>query len=533
MVDTELDVVVVGAGFGGIYMVHQLREHGFSVRALEAGDGVGGTWYWNRYPGARCDVPSLEYSYGFSEALQSEWEWTEIMPAQAELERYLNHVVDRFDLRCDIQLGSRVTSAEFDEATARWDVGTERGEHFSAAYVVMATGPLSTPIMPSIAGLDDFTGELVHTARWPKGEFDARGKRIGIVGNGSSGVQVATALAAEADELFVLQRSPSFVWPVASGDMDPALQTAAKAQYPELRRRQRENFAGVAGFGGALGQPQPRGALLDVTPAERKAAIDELGLNAARAWSDVFTDPAANDLACDMYAEVVRGLVQDPAVAARLSPREQIGCKRPVLSNQWFDMFNRENVTLVDLRDRPIERVVEHGVQLADGLLELDVLVLATGFDAMTGAVSSINPRGRDGMAIADVWDDGPATYLGLQAVGFPNLFMLVGPGSPSVLANMPVALEQQGETVVELLEYARQRGYRTVEPTAEAQSDWMRHVDELGVQSVFNRCDSWYVGANVGGKARKVLMYVGGLPGYIEKWRDTAGQEYPGFVFA
>jgi cyclohexanone monooxygenase len=528
----ELDVVVVGAGFGGIYMVHRLREAGFTVRALEAGTGVGGTWYWNRYPGARCDVPSLEYSYGFSEELQAEWDWTEIMPAQSELERYLNHVVDRFDLRRHIQLCSRVTSAVFDEAAARWEVGTEGGERFSAAFVVLATGPLSTPVVPAIVGLDDFAGTSVHTARWPEHGLDVRGRRVGVVGNGSSGVQVATALAADASELFVLQRSPSFVWPVAAGDMDPALQAAAKEEYPALRRRQRENFAGVGGFGGALGQPQPRGALASATLEERQAAIDELGLNAARAWSDVLSDPAANEIACDLYAQVVRELVHDPLLAAKLSPRERIGCRRPVLSNEWFDMFNRDNVTLVDLRDHPIERVVADGVLLADGVLGLDVLVLATGFDAMTGAVTAINPRGRGGAAIADAWADGPETYLGLQTAGFPNLFMLVGPGSPSVLANMPVAIEQQGEIVVELLEHVRERGHRTVEPTASAQVTWMHQVDEIGAQSVFSSCDSWYVGANVDGKARKVLMYVGGLPTYIERCRDATTQEYEGFSF-
>jgi cation diffusion facilitator CzcD-associated flavoprotein CzcO len=530
--ERSFDVIVVGAGFGGIYMVHQLREHGFSVRALEAGTGVGGTWFWNRYPGARCDVPSLEYSYGFSEELQSEWEWSEIMPAQRELEVYLNHVVDRFDLRRDIQLCTRVTSAVFDETTVRWDIGTEDGEHFDAQHVVLATGPLSTPTMPNIPGLDGFAGALVHTAQWPEDGLDVSGVRVGVIGNGSSGVQVATALVPDAGELFVLQRSPSFVWPVASGDMEASLQAAAKNQYPELRRRQRENFAGVAGFGGALAQPAPRGPLLEATAEERRVAIDELGLNAARAWSDVFTDPAANEIACDIYAEVVQQLVGNPEVAARLSPREQIGCRRPVLSNEWFDMFNRENVTLVDLRDDPIEQVVANGVRLASGVLELDVLVLATGFDAVTGAVTMINPRGRDGRTIADEWKDGPSAYLGLQTAGFPNLFVMVGPGSPSVLSNMPVALEQQGELVVELLEHMRVSGFRTVEPSAEAQNEWMDHVDVLGAGSVFNRCDSWYVGANVAGKARKVLIYVGGLPGYIEKCRDVMSHGYPGFTF-
>lgn len=531
-VATEFDAIVVGAGFGGIYMLYRLREMGLAVRALEAGGGVGGTWYWNRYPGARCDVPSLEYSYGFSEDLQNEWDWSEVMPAQPEIEAYLNHVVDRFDLRRDIQLNTRVTAATFDESTARWELETDTGERFTATFVVLVTGPLSTPIRPDIPGLDAFEGLAVHTGQWPVDGVDVRGKHVGLIGNGSSGVQAAPVLAAEAEHLYLLQRSPSYVWPVAEGDMDPELQARARADYPALRRLQRENFAGVGGFGGSLGQPQPLGKLVDATPEERARAMAELGFNAPRAWSDVLVDPKANEIASEMYAELVRGVVDDPKVAAALSPNEQIGCRRPVLSNDWFPTFNRPNVTLVDLRERPIVEFTADGVMLADGLVELDVLVLATGFDAMTGAVTRINPRGRHGRSLADEWKVGPRAYLGLQTAGFPNLFMMVGPGSPSVLANMPVALEQQGEFVIDCIAHAREYGHATVEATREAQDAWMAQVDELGNASVWTRCDSWYVGANVAGKARRILMYTGGFPSYIAKCADVVECGYEGFEF-
>ena len=533
----DVDVVVVGAGMAGLYALYHFRELGFSAVVLEAGGGVGGTWYWNRYPGARCDVPSLEYSFGFSEELQQAWEWSEVFPGQEELERYFNHVADRFDLRRDIRLNTRVTAVTFDEDRSIWTVETEDGERITARFCVMATGPLSMPNVPDVPGRDTFRGQVIQTSRWPQGELDLAGKRVGLIGTGSSGVQTTPELAALAGHLYVFQRTPTFTWPSRNGPLAPEVQSAWKRDYAEMRRRQRETFGGVTGSTGAIILQMPGDKpILAATEAERIAMLDERGFDASRAWSDVATNPEANELGADLYRAMVQRTVTDPELAESLSPRGfPIGCKRPVIDSNYFETFNRDNVTLVDLRQGAIEKITATGIQTAQGGYELDVIVFATGFDAMTGALSRIDIHGRNGVALRDAWADGPRTYLGLQTVGFPNLFTVSGPGSPSVLANMVVCSEQHVEWIGACLAYLREHGFTTIEPGLEAQDAWVDHVNEVaqGTMYTASTCNSWYLGANIAGKPRVFLPYVGGLPAYIEKADAIAAGGYEGFTFA
>jgi cyclohexanone monooxygenase len=532
----EFDVVVVGAGLSGMYALHHYRELGFTVRVVEAGDGVGGTWYWNRYPGARCDVPSMEYSYSFSPELEQEWEWTEVFPAQEELERYFNHVADRFDLRRDIQLGTRVTSATYDDADARWIVETDRGDTYSAQFLVMATGCLSAPLEPEIPGMDTFTGISLFTNRWPSDPPDLTGLRVGLIGTGSSGVQATPELARDAAHLYVFQRTPSYAWPAGNKPLDADLQRTVKRQYRELRAEQRKNYGGVVGTSGAIAVPLPRDvAILDATPDERLEAVDELGWAACRAWSDVLRDLDANEAGAELYREMLRRVIDDPETADGLSPRDlPIGCKRPILHTDYYETFNLDHVTLVDLRRGAIEAVTPTGIQTAQGAYELDVIIYATGFDAMTGSLFRIDIRGREGLPLRDAWAEGARTLLGVQTVGFPNFFTITGPGSPSVLANMVVCAEQHVEWIGDLIDHVRAHHCAAVEPTREAQEAWVDEVNRVanGTMYVAPTCNSWYLGDNIPGKVRVFLPYVGGLHSYIEECDRVAANDYEGFRF-
>jgi cation diffusion facilitator CzcD-associated flavoprotein CzcO len=533
---TEFDALIVGAGLSGIYALHHLRELGFAAHVVEAGDGVGGTWYWNRYPGARCDVPSMEYSFGFSPELEQEWEWSEVFPAQDELERYFNHVVDRFDLRRDIQLSTRVTAATYDDDAARWRVETDRGDRFSVQYLVMATGCLSAPLEPQIPGRDTFAGTSLFTNAWPKDEVDFTGLRVGLIGTGSSGVQATPVIAADAAHLYVFQRTPSYAWPAGNRPLDPDLQRLVKQQYRELRAEQRRIYGGVVGTSGAIAVPLPRDVkILEASEEERRAAVDELGWAACRAWADVLSDLDANEAGADLYREMVRRVIVDPDTADGLSPRDlPLGCKRPILHTDYYETFNRDNVTLVDLRRGGIEKVTPSGISTAQGDFDLDMIVYATGFDAMTGALDRIDIRGRGGRALRDAWAEGARTLLGIQTVGFPNFFTVTGPGSPSVLANMVVCAEQHVEWIGDCMVYMRERGHTTMEPTRDAQDAWVEQVNAVAHGTMYTAptCTSWYLGDNIPGKVRVFLPWVGGLPAYIEHCERVVAAGYEGFVF-
>ena len=531
MSGTERDAVVVGAGFGGLYMLHRLRSAGFSTIAFEAGGDVGGTWYWNRYPGARCDVESLEYSYSFSPELEQEWEWTERYPAQPEILRYAEHVADRFDLRQDIRFDTRVVAATFDERASRWLVRTEPDGETSARFLVMATGCLSSANLPRIDGMDSFAGRIAHTGRWPHEGIDLRAKRVAVVGTGSSGVQAIPVIAEEAAELFVFQRTPNYSIPARNGPLDPDLQREIKAHYREFRAANRLRPAG-------LGARWPIGdqSALEVPDEDVKRDLEERWRIGGFAFLSGFTDflknREANAKAAEFVKRRIREIVRDPTVAERLSPKQVIGCKRLCLDTRYFETFNRPNVHLVDVSEHPIERLTPRGLVAGGREYEVDVIVFATGYDAMTGSLTRIDVRGRNGVALRDAWSAGPRTYLGLGVAGFPNLFTMTGPGSPSVLANVIVAIEQHVEWIADCLAYLRSRGYATIEATVEAQDAWVDHVNAVADATLYPTCNSWYLGANVPGKPR-VFMPLIGFPPYVEKCNAVAAKDYEGFVLA
>jgi cyclohexanone monooxygenase len=532
----DFDVVVVGAGMSGLYALKVLREQGLRVVALEKAPGVGGTWYWNRYPGCRCDVPSLEYSFGFDPELEQEWVWTEHFASQPEIERYLNHIADRYDLRRDIRLETGVSAAIYDESTDSWTVETEAGERFRARFCIMATGGLSAPNRPGFPGLDRFEGTVVQTSLWPEEGVELAGKRIGIIGTGSSGVQAIPELARVAEHLTVFQRTPTFTWPSHNRALTDEEQDAVKARYRELRREQMESPSGTAGTTGALilQFPTEDRAILESTPEEREAALAELGFSACRIWADTGKDLEANEMAVELFREMVRRTVKDPEVAESLSPRGYpLGCKRPVIDSGYFETFNRDDVTLVDLRKGGIDEVTATGIRTAQGLVELDVIVLATGFDAMTGALTRIDVRGRGGRLLREDWADGPRTYLGVCTAGYPNLFICVGPGSPAVLASYPTQIELQVGWIAELVRSLGEQGFACVEAEATYQDAWCDHVNEVARGTMFTApsCSSWYNGQNIAGKPRVFLPYAGGLTAYMARCNEVAAKGYEGFA--
>jgi len=531
-----VDVVVVGAGFAGLSVLHQLRSRGFSARAFETGSDVGGTWYWNRYPGARCDVPSMEYSLGFSEELQQEWQWTERYAPQDEILRYIEHVADRFDLRRDISFDSRVVSATFGEADGRWTVvvepvGDNGGEAVTvtAQFVVMATGCLSSANVPDFAGLDSFAGETHHTGQWPHGGVDFTGKRVAVIGTGSSGVQSIPIIAEQADELVVFQRTATYAVPAHNGPLDPEEQAAIKGDYAGLRAANRET---VVGFGSR--NPGNDTSALEVTAEERLAQFERRwatgGLQFLGAYNDLLLDPAANELIAEFVRDKIRATVDDPAVAELLCPRTVIGCKRLCVDSGYYETFNRPNVRLVDVSGHPIDEITPEGIRVGDVTYEVDVIVFATGFDAMTGALARIDITGRDGQTLGQAWAAGPRTLLGLAVAGFPNLFTVTGPGSPSVLTNMVVSIEHHAEWIADCVTRLREVGQETIEADPSAQEAWVAYVNAVASFTLYPGCNSWYLGANVPGKPRVFMPLIGFAP-YAVQCADVAADGYRGFV--
>ena len=534
----SLDVVVVGAGFAGMYAIWKLRQSGLSLRVIEAGSDVGGTWYWNRYPGARCDITSMEYSYGFSEELQQEWEWTEVMAAQPEILSYANHVADRFELRQHIDFDTRVTAAHYDEERNLWEVSTDGDRVYYARFCIMATGCLSVPNTPLIEGQGEFGGDVYHTGKWPVDGVDFAGKSVGIIGTGSSGVQSIPVIAREAEHLTVLQRTPNYNMPANNAPLPADYQDRVKRNYGKVRAEQRLAQIGVSefsrGLGGLGSYPEPQESIRETSAEARQRALDEHGFEAIRRYNDLVLSPEANELAREMYREQVRRIVRDPKTAEGLMPRDYpIGCKRPVIDIGYFETFNRDNVTLVDLRRGGIERITRTGVQTTQGHFEFDVLVYATGFDAMTGALLRMDIRGRDGLTLASHWEHGPKTYLGLQMSGFPNLFTVTGPGSPSVLSNMLVSIEHHLDWINECINHLDRTGASTIEPTAEAEEAWMQHVFEIadGTMLTAQSCNSWYLGANIPGKPRIFMPYVAGVGAYRAQCDEVVADGYRGFT--
>jgi cation diffusion facilitator CzcD-associated flavoprotein CzcO len=525
----QFDAVIVGAGFAGMYMLHRLRGLGFSARVIEAGTGVGGTWYWNRYPGARCDVESLDYQYSFSDELQREWAWTERYATQPEILRYAEHVADRFDLRRDIRFETRVTAAAFDEATSRWTVETDRGDRLAARFLIAATGCLSASRVPDFAGLDTFQGDWYHTGRWPHEGVDFTGKRVGVIGTGSSGIQSIPLIAQQAAHLFVFQRTPNFSLPALNEKLSPERVQQYKEQFAELKRRARESVTGI------LVNPNQQSAL-EVDPEERDREFEvrweQGGFHLLESYIDLLGSVEANETVAEFVRRKIREVVKDPALAEKLAPRDHpLGTKRICIDTDYYETYNGDNVTLVDIRTSPIEAITPTGLRTTDREYELDAIVFATGFDAMTGALLAIDVRGRGGQSLRDAWATGPRTYLGLSVAGFPNLFTITGPGSPSVLSNMIVSIEQHVDWIADCLAWLREQGRDTIEATVEAQDAWVAHVNEVADRTLYPRANSWYLGANVPGKPRVFMPYVGGVGAYAEKCRAVAANGYGGFA--
>jgi cation diffusion facilitator CzcD-associated flavoprotein CzcO len=528
---TNLDVAIVGAGFSGLYMLYRIRDLlGLNVRVIEAADGVGGTWYWNRYPGARCDSESHVYSYSFSPELEQEWNWSSRYPEQHEILDYLNHVADRFDLRRSISFNTRVTHASFDEDANRWRLTTDQGDEITARFLVSAVGCLSTGNVPDFPGLERFEGDWYHTGAWPHEGVDFSGKRVGLIGTGSTGIQATPVIAAEADHLYVFQRTPNYSIPARNEPLSAEKAAEIKANYAEIRENCRESDFG---FHYAASETLAS----DVTPEERDAIYSEMwdlgGFRFfASSFSDLLSDKEANDTAAEFVRRKIRETVKDPETAELLCPTDHpYGTKRPPIDTDYYETFNRDNVTLVDVRKAPIIEITPNGLRTEDAEYELDIIVFATGFDAMTGSLLKMDIRGVNGLRLEDKWADGPRTYLGLQVVGFPNLFTITGPGSPSVLTNMPVAIEQHVEWVSDCIDHLNRHGLSRIEATEAAQDEWVQHVWDEAQETLFPLANSWYMGANIPGKTRVFMPYVGGMVQYRERCEEVAAKGYEGFA--
>jgi cyclohexanone monooxygenase len=512
-----------------MYMLHRLRGLGLKVRVYEQGGDVGGTWYWNRYPGARCDVESMQYSYSFSDDLQQEWDWSERYAPQPEILKYANHVADRFDLRTDIQFGTRVVRAAFGEGADIWSVTTSGGNSVTAKYVVLATGCLSNARTPDIKGLAGFKGKVYHTGHWPHQRIDFTGRRVGVIGTGSSAIQAVPVIAGQASHLTVFQRTPNFSIPARNAALTAEERAAFRANYPEIRR-----FAREEARNGIYSELPDRGAL-DDGDNERRAKYEARwsrgGLTFMSVYNNLALDRAANDTAADFVRDKIAEVVKDPQTARLLQPNNHpIGSKRICIDTEYYATFNRPNVTLVDIGSNPIEEILPNAVRTGLGDYEVDALVLATGFDAMTGSVARIDIRGRDGQTLNQKWAEGPKTYLGLMSAGFPNLFIITGPGSPSVLSNMIVSIEQHVDWITDCVAWMRERGLDTMEAKREAEDNWVAHVNEVAHRTLYPQANSWYMGANIPGKPQIFMPYIGGVGVYRQICNDIAAKGYEGF---
>ncbi|MBV1917087.1 MAG: NAD(P)/FAD-dependent oxidoreductase [Sphingomonadaceae bacterium] len=533
------DVVIVGAGFGGLAALHKFRDElGYSVRLIEAASGAGGVWYWNGYPGARCDVESLQYALAFSPELTQEWSWTERFSAQPEILAYVNHVVERFDMARDMRLDTRVTSASYDETSANWIIKTDRGDQYDARYVIMATGPLSTPYMPAWPGLDDFKGEIHHTGLWPHEPVDLSDKRVAIVGTGSSGVQAATAVSQEAEHLFVFQRTPHHIVPATNRPLDGDEQNAVKARYPELYANWTSSPAGMSWRSLPTDDPVVTGdkSALEVGDEERQATFERAwnygGTTLHRSFNDLLIDERASQYANEFIAGKIATLVKDPETAALLVPTQYYGTKRLILETGYYEIFNQPNVTLVDAKSDPIECLTAKGIRTGSTDYDVDVIIFATGYDALTGSLNRIDIRGRDGMTLADAWRDGPQSHLGIMVSGFPNIFLISGPQSPSALANVIVANEQQVNWVSDAVRYLDDHDIPAMEPETEAQAKWVEEVNARGMASIYTKGANWYWGANINGKSPSFLCFIN-FADYKAACDEIASTHYSGFVLA
>jgi len=519
---------VVGAGFAGLYMLYKLRQMGITARGFELASDVGGVWFWNRYPGATCDVESQQYSYSFSDELENEWRWSKKYAPQPEILAYLKHVADKFDLRRDISFETRVESAVFDEKTGLWEVKTDRGDHVVAPFCVMASGCLSVTQLPQIPGIENYKGDVMHTGSWPHHDVDFSGRRVGVIGTGSSGVQAIPIIAKTAKHLTVFQRTPNFVVPARNGVLDDEADRRWKDNRKELRARAR--------VVGTLCEFSTKGAL-DATPEERENEYSRRwaggGVNFVHSFNNIYTNQAANDTAAEFVRGRIREAVKDPAVAERLCPKDHpLGTKRICIGSDYYETYNRENVTLVDLRSTPIKEITKDAVVTSDATYPIDMLVCATGYDALTGALEAIDIRGRNGLALKDKWKAGPRNYLGLMTVDFPNMFIVAGPGSPSALANMAVGIEQHIEWIADCIVHMQERNASLIEPTKPAEDQWVVHVNEEANKTLFPKANSWYVGANIPGKPRVFLCYTGGIGRYRVKCEEVVAGGYTGFDF-
>jgi len=526
----QYDAIVIGAGISGLYLIYRLRKLGLSIRVFEAGSGVGGTWYWNRYPGARFDSESYSYGYSFSDELLQEWEWSEHFAAQPETLRYLEHVADKFDLRRDIQFNTKVIAANYDEVKKCWEVEMEEGMGARAQFLITAIGILSAPYIPDFDGIDSFAGDAWHTAAWPHEPVDFSNKRVGVIGTGATAVQLITEVAKNVGHLTVFQRTPNYCKPLRNGPIDAHRQAEIKASYPDIFKRCRETFgAFIHGF-------DERSAL-DVPAEERNAMFEALWSQPGFGFwlgnfSDILANEEANALVTEFVRTKIREQVTDPIVAEMLVPKNHgFGTRRVPLESGYYEAYNRDNVLLVDVRAAPIERITPTGIKTCAAEYNLDVIIYATGFDAVTGAFTQIDIRGEGGHALKDKWTDGPRTYLGMQSAGFPNLFTVVGPHNGATFCNLPRCIEQNVEWVSDCIGYMRDKNIERIAATPEAENAWTAHVNELVEETLFAKTDSWFMGTNIPGKKRSFLMYTGGSPSYRQKCDDVAANGYEGFV--